>query len=259
MNCTDSIAWGELAFVLGFRSIARRHQGVSLGLFEPGHSEAQLLRFDCYDDIPHYHYDPDGRNERHWRDPASRVSALEWAIEIIGSSLPEMAARAGAVAAVGAPSAAFMKKLSDAAVLTDTMHRQVLIHDPGDFLINAPPIVFGICYDAAEGGVSLRVLRDSDCGLEELLGFDCHLTAPHCHYGPRRKNAVIPLDTAVVRDPLGWALECLRQESLPRLLEYCGYPDAAREAGRAEIAQILSAEVEPLARRLEAEGRASTR
>lgn len=249
----QSLAWGSLIFEIGFRSIARRHQGVSIRVIEGG---TQRLRFDCYDDAAHYHYDPDGRNQRHWRDPAIHPEPVEWALELIGRSLPRMALAAGCAAAPPTPTAAFVDQLRGLAASVDRVHRQTLIHHPGDHLVPAGPLTFGLSYDLEGDGVSLRVLHRPGEDYEELLGFDCYRRGPHYHLGPRHKNAVIPLDPAAIDDALEWALALLHAGRLPKLLANAGYAAlGARAAESEDVAAALEREVAPLARRLQREGR----
>jgi hypothetical protein len=249
----QSLAWGPLIFEIGFRSIARRHQGVRIRVME---GETQRLRFDCYDDAAHYHYDPDGRNQRHWRNPAIHPEPMEWALDMIGRSLPRMALAAGCVAEPPAPTAEFMDRLRALAESVDRARRQTLTHHPGDHLIPAGPVTFGLSYDVEGEGVSLRVLDRPNEDYEELLGIDCYRRDAHCHFGPRRKNAVIPLDPAVIDDPLEWVLAVLGSGRLPELLASAGYPAiGARVAESKDAAVALERDVGPLARRLQRDGR----
>jgi hypothetical protein len=241
------VVWCQLAFRMRFRTIGRLHQGVSISVHDGAGSGAQVLRFDSYDDTAHYHYDPDGRNIRYWLDPALGLDALEWTLGMIAQSLPAMAAAGGASRQIELPSPAFMVDLADAAHELDRTQRQTLVHHPGDHLIASGPLIIGVKYDAQEQGISLRILRKTDDGLEELLGFDCYRTAPHYHYGPRHKNAVIPLDPVVVEDPLDWTLSQFRNGRLLDMLVRAGYPEVARSVQLNEFRSTFEETVEPLA------------
>jgi hypothetical protein len=74
-------------------------RGVSLHVFgvEDGES-LEVLRFDCFDEDPHYHYVswPERRNEMLYIDPVADGDPLAWALERIRTRLPQMLARAGA-------------------------------------------------------------------------------------------------------------------------------------------------------------------
>ena len=55
--------------------------------------EHELLRFDCFDHEPHYHYGPQKRNERLVLDKTTAGDSLDWTLQQIRSRLPEMIGR----------------------------------------------------------------------------------------------------------------------------------------------------------------------
>ena len=57
--------------------------------------EHQLLRFDCFRNRPHYHYDPMGRDERYNVDATLIDDSLGWVLGLLRTKLPSMVARAG--------------------------------------------------------------------------------------------------------------------------------------------------------------------
>jgi len=57
--------------------------------------KTQLLRFDMFRICPHYHYEPDGRNQRYDLDPLIIDDGIGWALGLIGRKLPELLAKAG--------------------------------------------------------------------------------------------------------------------------------------------------------------------
>jgi hypothetical protein len=59
----------------------------------------EFLRFDCFQEDPHYHYvsHRERRNEMLHLDPIADGDALAWALERLRTRLPQMLARAGAV------------------------------------------------------------------------------------------------------------------------------------------------------------------
>jgi hypothetical protein len=76
-------------------------RGVSLHVFgevEPDAPMVELLRFDCFDEDPHYHYVSYAAmtNEMVHIEPAAMGDPLQWALERIRTRLPQMVARAGA-------------------------------------------------------------------------------------------------------------------------------------------------------------------
>lgn len=74
-------------------------RGVSLHVFASQDGERrEFLRFDCFDEDPHYHYVSwrDKANEMVHIDPVADGDPLTWALERIRTRLPQMLARAGA-------------------------------------------------------------------------------------------------------------------------------------------------------------------
>ena len=79
---------------------ALNDRGVSLHVFSAGDGAAaqEFLRFDCFDEDPHYHYISwrAMSNEMLHLDPIADGDPLAWALERIRTRLPQMLARAGA-------------------------------------------------------------------------------------------------------------------------------------------------------------------
>jgi hypothetical protein len=74
-------------------------RGVSLHVFaEIGGRRQEVLRFDCFQEDPHYHYVcwEARSNEMLHLDPVADGDALAWALERIRTRLPQMLERAGA-------------------------------------------------------------------------------------------------------------------------------------------------------------------
>jgi hypothetical protein len=71
--------------------------GVSLHVFDPANGD-ELLRFDCFDDAPHYHLlaPQDSRNIVIEHDGAGLGPLLDWAIVELGERLPDLLRQAGA-------------------------------------------------------------------------------------------------------------------------------------------------------------------
>lgn len=80
-------------------------RGVSLHVFaptEPGAEPLEALRFDCFDEDPHYHYISwtAKTNEMIHIDPVADGDPLAWALERIRTRLPQMLERAGALTGI---------------------------------------------------------------------------------------------------------------------------------------------------------------
>jgi hypothetical protein len=74
-------------------------RGVSIHVFGSDDTEClEYLRFDCFDEDPHYHYVSwkARSNEMLHIDPIADGDPLRWALERIRTRLPQMLERAGA-------------------------------------------------------------------------------------------------------------------------------------------------------------------
>ena len=74
-------------------------RGVSLHVVgDQDGEEREFLRFDCFEEDPHYHYVSwrDKTNDMVHLDAVADGDAIEWTIERIRTRLPEMLAHAGA-------------------------------------------------------------------------------------------------------------------------------------------------------------------
>jgi hypothetical protein len=72
-------------------------RGVSLHVCAATGDGQEFLRFDCFEEEPHYHYVSwrEKSNEMLHIDPIADGDALAWALERIRTRLPQMLARAG--------------------------------------------------------------------------------------------------------------------------------------------------------------------
>jgi len=74
-------------------------RGVSIHVFALRDGRAwEHLRFDCFDEDPHYHYvnHAEHSNEMLRMDPIADGDPVAWALERVRTRLPQMLARAGA-------------------------------------------------------------------------------------------------------------------------------------------------------------------
>ena len=80
-------------------------RGVSLHVYsQAGDGErVEHLRFDCFDDAPHYHYVDwdEGNNDIVQIDQVADGDSLAWALDRIRTRLPQMLERAGASTTAG--------------------------------------------------------------------------------------------------------------------------------------------------------------
>ena len=195
--------------------------------------EVELLRFDCFDHQPHYHYGPRKRNERLMLDQTTEGDPLEWTLQQLARRLPAMVERAGyedlargiEVESMGAT----LEELRAEARRMALEQRRTVCHGRGDVVLEAGPVRFDMEFRhlSADQGVAIHVLGDVGDEEVELLTFDCFDNAPHYHYGPRADNQRLYLDKTTVPDPLRWALDLFKGGKPASMLERAGYRDHA--------------------------------
>ena len=217
--------------------------------------ETELLRFDCFDNHPHYHYGPENTNVRVMLDPTVAGNPLGWTMAQLRSKLPAMLARAGYEA---------LALQIDPYLLTQTLveveakaramalqQRNTVRHNRGTAVIEAGNIRFGLEMRTVgpDGGIAIHVLGDIAGQEVELLAFDCFRTYPHYHYGPMNKNERIFWDTTLVPNAFQWTMDQFKAGKLPAMLQRAGYPTVAAALDDSLIASTLPA-VEAKAREM---------
>lgn len=237
---------GPIRFGLEYRDLMS-DQGVCihvLGLSD--NEEVELLRFDCFDHIPHYHYGPVKANERLMIDKTTEGDSLDWTINQIRERLPEMVKRAGYENLVEDAKSADTVSLVDEVEMNARRiaceERQTVIHNRGDVVVEAGPVRFGVEFRefSSDRGVAIHVLGDIGGEELELLTFDCFENEPHYHYGPRAKNQRLYLDTTAIPDPLEWALGLFKGGKLSTMLERAGYHDHASRLNPSVVANSVA-------------------
>ncbi len=236
---------GLIKFDLRYRDLLH-DQGVSMRVFgQVDGKETELLRFDCFDQTPHYHYAPAGKNERHDMDKTTAGNPLGWALTQLRTNLPAMLKRAGAEEiAKQIDTTKVNKKLDEVEAAgrdMATTQRSTVTHNRGTDVIEAGNIRFGLEFrELSVGrGLAIHVLGDVAGQEIELLAFDCFNNQPHYHYGPRNKNIRLYWDQTLVPDPLRWTLDQFKQRKLPDMLDRAGYPGIVAELDRELIAAKL--------------------
>ncbi len=251
------IGGGAIKFGIEYRDLLS-DQGVCVHVLGDvsEDEEHELLRFDCFDHEPHYHYGPQKRNRRLMLDKTTEGDSLDWTLAQIRTRLPEMVERAGypeLVESAGADGLAEdISELDAQARRLAQDGRRTVIHDRGDVILEAGAVRFGVEFRqlANDRGVAIHVLGDVGGEERELLTFDCFERAPHYHYGPRAKNQRLYLDMTTVPDPLGWALDLFKGGKLGAMLDRAGYADHAARLNPALVASAVS-ELESVSREME--------
>jgi hypothetical protein len=244
---------GAVTFALQYRALMP-DQGVSLQVMgEVDGKEAELLRFDCFDQRPHYHYDPRHKNERYDMDKTTAGNPVGWTLKQLRTRLPAMLTQAGYEAVAQRLDCALVLKqldqVEEAARYIAQTQRRTVTHNRGDVVIEVGNIRFGLEFRELRNdrGMAIHVLSDVAGQEIELLAFDCFERGPHYHYGPRNQDVRIYWDMTLVPDPLQWTLEQFKTGKLPAMITRAGYPSIAGSLDTELIACKLEREVEPKA------------
>lgn len=228
--------------------------------------EVQVLRFDCFDRDPQYHYGPAAANEIVKMDKVTAGNPVGWTLTQLRSRLPEMLERAGypelASSVRNDEDSSLASGLDEVEIVardTSQKWRRTVTHNGSAQLaeiedavvIEAGNIRFGLEFrelpQIEARGMAIHVLSDVAGQEIELLAFDCFDKNAHYHYGPRNKDMRHYFDRSIVPDPLRWALDQFKEGKLPKMIEAAGYPSIAAEVDTTLIGRLLEAEIEPKA------------
>jgi len=255
---TASIDAGAVTFALQYRT-QMADQGVCIHVMGTVAGDVkELLRFDCFDQLPHYHYAPLGRNERIFLDKTTAGNPVGWTLRQLRTRLPAMLENAGYGEVASKLDADLVaSKLDEVEEEARSMaisQRRNVIHKRGDQIIEAGNVRFGLEFreTSNDRGVAIHVLSDLAGQEIEVLAFDCFENGPHYHYGPRNQDVRIYWDKTLVPDTLSWTLDQFKVGKLPDMIERAGYPTIAAAIDRELVAAKLGQEVEPSALSLRA-------
>ena len=241
------IAAGVVDFALDYRQDIPDDQGLSIQVYAGDDDrKTEILRIDCFDQDPHYHYGPERERVRLPLDTTAEGNALGWALRNFRSNLPAMIRRAGypdiatAVEAQPVSPSTFDAVEAKARELARTGRRAV-IHERGDFIFEAGNVRFGLEFRELSGdrGLAIHVLTDTLGQEVEVLAFDCFENQPHYHYGPREQDVRIFWDKTTAGDTVRWTFDRFKQGRLKAMIERAGYPTVARALDEALIQSLL--------------------
>lgn len=89
------ITAGGVRFLVDYRR-AGGDQGPSVRVYgDVDGRPVQLLRFDCFDQDPHYHYDPEGQDDHRKLDRQEVPDPVAWTLAQIAGNLVSMIRTAG--------------------------------------------------------------------------------------------------------------------------------------------------------------------
>ena len=179
----------------------------------------QLLRFDCFEQTPHFHYDPEGKNNQLRMDKTKVSDPIAWSMDYLRGNITSLIRVAG----YGALADQLDEGVLCAALPTveKALRDSIPAETPG---LEASGLRFAVEYrnTRTDRGPSLQVLGDVDGKPVQLLRFDCFENEPHFHYDPDGKNNRIFLNKARVSDPIAWTIDYL-QGNLTSLVRIAGY------------------------------------
>lgn len=250
---STQIKAGAVTFALQYRPLMA-DQGVSIQVMGEAEGEiAEMLRFDCFDQCPHYHYAPNKADVRYDLDKTTAGNPINWTLEQLRTRLPAMLERAGYEQVAQQLDCDLvveqLAQVEEAARYIAIKQRRTVTHNRGDVVIECSNIRFGLEFREINGdrGLAVHVLSDVAGQEIEILAFDCFELAPHYHYGPRNQDVRIYWDTAVVPDPLVWTLTQFKHGRLPAMITRAGYPTIAAALDESLIARMVKREVKPKA------------
>jgi predicted DNA-binding ribbon-helix-helix protein len=189
----------------------------------------QLLRFDCFEHEPHFHYDPDGKNNQLRMDKMRVSDPITWTMDYLCGNITSLIRIAGY--------SALAEQLDEAALMTalPTVEKALRDSIPADTPnLEASGLRFEVEYrnTTTDRGPSLQIQGDVDGKPVQLLRFDCFDHEPHFHYDPDGKDNRIFMNPTRMLDPVAWTMDYLRGNitSLVRIAGYSALADRLDEA-----------------------------
>jgi hypothetical protein len=230
-----TIGVGGLRFNIRY-SKTNTDRGPSLRIYGDVEGKSvQLLRFDCFETRPHFHYDPDGKNNQLMMDKTRVSDPIAWSMDYLWGNVASLVRIAGY--------SALAEQLDEAALaaalptVEKALRDSIPAETPG---LEASGLDFAIEYrnTRTDRGPSLQILGEVDGKTVQLLRFDCFEHEPHFHYDPDGKNNRIFLNTARVSDPIAWTIDYLRG-NFTSLIRIAGYGQVAERLDEAALTAAL--------------------
>jgi hypothetical protein len=88
-----TIEAGGLTFQIENRTLGKDGGPALLVFGDVDGERVQILRFDCFHEAPHYHYDPTGKNQVHRLEQGA--DNIRWAVDQVRAHVDEMIRTAG--------------------------------------------------------------------------------------------------------------------------------------------------------------------
>lgn len=248
---------GPVEFAMSYRQEIMDDQGLCLQVYaDIDGQDTEILRFDCFDQSPHYHYGPENHNIRLFMDKTTAGNPLGWTIGNLRHKLPAMVRRSGydALADKLEASPVSAAKLDELEATSRQMangQRRTVHHLMPEMLdgdkVEVGNLRFGLEYrhlpQINDEGMAIHVLTDIAGQEVEVLAFDCFEKGPHYHYGPRNQDVRIYWDVTTSGETLRWTLDQFKQGKLKSMIARAGYPTVANDVDE-ELVQAMLPEIE---------------
>src|SRR5215813_14382751 len=91
-----TIGVGELRFNVWYSNVRTGDRGPSLRIYGDVEGKpVQLLRFDCFENQPHFHYDPEGKNNQLRMDKTKVTDPIAWSMDYLRGNITSLVRVAG--------------------------------------------------------------------------------------------------------------------------------------------------------------------
>ena len=244
---------GSVEIAMSYRKEIMDDQGLCVQVYSViDGTDTEILRFDCFDQAPHYHYGPENHNIRLFLDKTTSGNPLGWTINNLRNNMTDMVRRSGyedlANSLEKTPvKKAVLNKVEGKAREMVREERRTVHHMMPELVdgdkIEAGNIRFGLEYrhlpQINDEGLAIHVLSDIAGQEVEVLAFDCFQVAPHYHYGPRNQDVRIYWDVTTSGETLKWTLGQFRGGKLKTMIERAGYPSIASELDESLIQGLM--------------------
>ena len=249
---------GAVDITLEYRELMP-DQGLCVQVFgEVDNQDVEILRFDCFDQMPHYHYGPANHNIRLNMDKTTVGNPFGWTMGHLRTKLPDMIRRSGydalAEAVEANPvSAETLDAIESKGREMSVSKRRTVTHMfermlEGD-VFTVGNLRIGLEYrilpQASTEGLAIHVLSDVAGQNVELLAFDCFINGPHYHYGPRNQDIRIYWDTTTSGETLRWTIDQFYAGNMKKMIDRAGYPTIANDVDE----QLLQATMPAIEKR----------
>jgi hypothetical protein len=230
-----TIGVGGLRFNVTYRQ-GNTDRGPSLRIYgDVEDKPVQLLRFDCFEHEPHFHYDPEGKNNQLRMDKTRVSDPITWSMDYLRGNVTSLIRIAGY--------SALAEQLDEEVLMAalPTVEKALRDSIPTDMSrLEASGLRFEVEYrnTRTDRGPSLQILGDVDGKPVQLLRFDCFEEEPHFHYDPDGNDNRIFLNKARVSDPVAWTIDYLRG-NITSLVRIAGYGKLAERLDEAALTAAL--------------------